>query len=74
MYVVVIGGIDVGGDEMWVLRDELLPDNCVVTLHLFVLFVVGYYYLVGVEIWLRIVLVCSAGVAVDVIMGLIWHC
>ena len=43
MYVVMIGGIDVGEDVMWVLPDELLPDNCVVMLHLFfLLFVVGY--------------------------------
>ena len=53
MYVVMIGGIDVGEDVMWVLPDELLPDNCVVMLHLFfLLFVVGYYYLSGVGIWL----------------------
>ena len=73
MYVVMIGGIDVGEDVMWVLPDELLPDNCVVMLHLFfLLFVVGYYYLAGVEIWLRIVLVFAADV--DVKKGLIWHC
>ena len=76
MYVVMIGGIDVGEDGMWALPDELLPDNCVVvTLHLFFLsFVVGYYYLAGVEIWLRIVLVFATGVVVDVVMGLVWHC